>query len=321
MAEDYYELLQISRSASEDEIQKAYRKLARKYHPDLHAEKSDREKDQAKQKFQQIQSAYDVLNDPQKREMYDRFGAGFDGSTGGPGRNPFGGGNPMGNMDIDLSQIFGNAGGPGAAGGKNPGRGFEDLFRHFGGGGPAPPAKGNDVEQEITVPFNTAVSGGEHQLRLQRRDGKVDTITVKIPTGIEDRKKIRLRNQGEMGGRGGECGDLMIKVRVASHPVFSREAQNLKITVPITLKEAIFGAKIDVPTPQGTVAVTVPARSNNGKTLRLKGLGIKTKSKTGDLLVRLQIHIPDEISDEDAKVLESLGDQWDDPTIRDDLNW
>ena len=323
MAEDYYELLKVSRTASADEIQKAYRKLARKYHPDLHADKSDREKEQAKQKFQQIQQAYDVLNDPQKREMYDQFGPGFESATGGGGPNPFAGGNPFGNMDIDLSQIFGAAGAPGGGQGQNPGGGFENLFRHFGGQGAAPPqpTAGKDVEQEITVPFNTAVMGGEHQLSLQRRDGKVDTITVKIPAGIEDLKKIRLRGQGEIGGPGGKRGDLLIKVRVAKHPVYSREGNNLKITVPVTLKEAIFGAKIDVPTPMGTVAVTIPERSSNGKTLRLKGLGIQSGNLTGDLLVRLQIDFPEEISDSDAKILGSLSGDWEDPSIRDDLKW
>jgi DnaJ-class molecular chaperone len=327
MAEDYYQLLQVQRSASSDEIQKAYRKLARKYHPDLHADKSDQEKEKAKQQFQQIQRAYDVLNDPEKREMYDRFGPGFDSAGGGAGPNPFQGGNPFGNMDIDLSQIFGGAGGPGFGGAQNPGGGFENLFRQFGGGaggrgpGPQQPPDGQDVEQEITVPFNTAALGGEHQLSLQRRGGKIDTITVKIPAGIENGKKIRLRGQGETGGPSGKRGDLLIKVRVAKHPIYSRDGVNLKITVPVTLKEAIFGAKIDVPTPKGTVSVTVPQRSSNGKTLRLKGLGIATSKQTGDLLVRLQIHIPDEISDEDAKVLESLSVQWEDPAIRDDLKW
>ena len=327
MAEDYYELLQVSRTASADEIQKAYRKLARKYHPDLHADKSDKEKEQAKQNFQKIQQAYDVLNDPKKREMYDQFGPGFESVGGGAGPNPFAGANPFGNMDIDLSQIFGAAGGSGSTGGQNTGGGFENLFRHFGGMGGGPGAKtqqpvaGKDVEQEITVPFNTAVLGGEHQLSLQRRDGKVDTIKVKIPAGIEDLKKIRLRGQGEIGGPGGKRGDLLIKVRVAKHPVYLRDGENLKITVPVTLKEAIFGAKVDVPTPKGTVAVTVPERSNNGKTLRLKGLGIQTKTRTGDLLVRLQIHIPDEISDDDAKILSSLSADWEDPSIRDDLKW
>ena len=326
MAEDYYELLDVPRSASAEQIQKAYRKLARKYHPDLHADKSDAEKERAKQKFQQIQQAYDVLNEPEKREMYDRFGAGFDSPGGGAGPNPFQGSSPFGGMDIDLSQIFGGGAGPQAGGRSNPAGGFENLFRQFGGAGGAgraatEPAAGNDVNQEITIAFHTAVLGGEHRLSLQRRGGKVDSITVKIPPGMEDRKKIRLRGQGETAGPGGKRGDLIITVKVAAHPSYSREGANLKITVPISLKEAIFGARIDVPTAKGTVTVSVPPRSNNGKTLRLKGLGVKSKTSTGDLMVRLQIHIPDAISDADAKVLESLSGDWNDPKIRDDLKW
>ena len=157
MAEDYYALLGISRGASADEIQKAYRKLARKYHPDLHADKSDREKKTAKEKFQQIQRAYDVLNDSQKRELYDRYGANFD-AMGGRGwqGNPFGGAGPGGSPfgDIDISQLFGG-------GGKKSG-GMEDIFRQFGMRGGAPPQppgprRGEDIEQEITVSFHTCL--------------------------------------------------------------------------------------------------------------------------------------------------------------------
>ncbi|MEM9410578.1 MAG: DnaJ C-terminal domain-containing protein [Planctomycetota bacterium] len=328
MAEDYYQTLQVSRSASNEEIQKAYRKLARKHHPDLHADKSDREKEKAKQQFQQIQHAYDVLNDPEKREMYDRFGPGFESAGGGGGGHPFQGGNPFEGMDIDFSQIFGGPGGPGANQAGNQSAGFENLFRHFGGmgggNGPGPqaaPNKGNDVEQEITVPFNTAVIGGEHQVSLQRRDGKVDRITVKIPAGIEDGKKIRLRGQGEMGGPRGKRGDLLIKVKVAGHPVYSRSGLNLKVTIPITLLEAVSGAKIDVPTPHGTLSVTVPERTQNGKTLRLKGMGIHAKSAKGDLLVELQFHIPSKISDSDMKLLSQLSEDWSHSDLRNDIKW
>ena len=230
MAEDYYNTLEVPRGASADEIQKAYRKLARKYHPDLHADKSDSEKERAKQQFQKIQTAYDVLNDPKKREMYDRFGSDFDIPGGGAGPQ-FGGQPPFGNMDIDFSQIFGGSN-PGK-GRKNAG-GFEDLFRHFGGmgGGNAPtPDKGRDVEQEITISFHTAIKGGTHQLSLQRADGKIERISIQIPVGITDKKKIRLRGQGEMAVPGGPRGDLLVKVRVAKHPVYTRSGANLHITV------------------------------------------------------------------------------------------
>ena len=320
MAEDYYKILEVERSASQDEIQKAYRKLARKFHPDLHADKSDREKERAKQQFQKIQTAYDVLNDAKKREMYDRFGADFD-MPGGAAGPQFQGQSPFGNMDIDLGQIFGS-GAPGG-GPKNSG-GFEDLFRHFGGmGAGAPPkdVRGRDVEQEITIPFHTAIKGGQHQISLQRADGKVERINIKIPVGIVDRKKIRLRGQGEMAVPGGPRGDLLVVVRVAKHPVYTRSGLNLIIHVPVTLKEAIFGAKIDIPTPDGTLTVTVPKGSTSGNTLRLKGMGVRAETGKGDILVKLQIHIPIDISEEDEQLLDQLGSQWSDTSVRDDLNW
>jgi len=197
-SDDYYEVLGVSKSSTGDEIQKAYRKLARKYHPDLHADKSDREKETAKQNFQKVQQAYDVLSDSKKRQMYDRVGPGFE-QMGG---NPFGGGqgNPFGGMDIDLSSLFG--GGAGAGGG-----GFENIFRQMGGGGgrgargpqqqrTQSPPKPEPIEQEITVSFATAILGGEHQVSLKRTTGKVENISVKVPAGIENGKKIRLRGQG-----------------------------------------------------------------------------------------------------------------------------
>ena len=321
MAEDYYRTLEIPATASKDEIQKAYRKLARKYHPDLHADKSDKEKDRVKQQFQKIQTAYDVLNDPEKREMYDRFGAGFDTPGAGRGGPQFGGAGPFGNADVDFSQIFGA---PGPGGGKKNTRGFEDLFRHFGGmgaGTPQPPPQGRDVEQVITISFHTAVKGGQHQLSLQRASGKVEHISIKIPAGIVDAKKIRLRGQGEMAVPGGPRGDLLVVVRVAKHPVFVRNGLNLNITVPITLKEAIFGAKVDVPTPDGTVTLTVPKGSTSGKTLRIKGMGVQDAKGAGDVLVKLQIHVPDDISAADEKLLDQLGAKWNDSKLRDGLKW
>jgi len=318
--EDYYKLLGVSKSASADEIQKAYRKLARKFHPDLHADDDEKEQERAKQQFQKVQRAYDVLSDPKKRQMYDRMGPGFEQMGGG---NPFGGGgNPFGGGDIDLSQIFGGAGGGG---------GFEDIFRQMGGmGGGGPmgggrgrrpgPSKGQDAEQEITVPFATAVLGGQHQVSMQR-NGKVDRIDVKIPAGIETNKKIRLRGQGNPGAGGGPRGDLMIKIKVAQHPNYSRKGLNLHVSVPITLLEAIEGAKIDIPTPHGTVAITVPPGTSSGKSLRLKGMGIKSKNRPGDLIATLQIAIPEEISAPDMEKLKQLDESWSPESLRSELAW
>lgn len=325
MAEDYYKDLGVSKTASAEEIQKAYRKLARKYHPDLHADKDEKEKEKAKQQFQKIQQAYDVLSDPEKRKMYDQFGSNY-AQMGGAG-GPFGGaGSPYGGnagggqyADINFSQIFGGGGGRG-------GGGFEDILRQMGMGrggrqaGPqtkAPP-KGPDLEQEITIPFAVAVLGGQHQLSISRPNGKVDSIDVKIPAGIEQSKKIRLKGQGHANGRA--RGDLMIKIKIAPHPNYSRQGLNLGVTVPITLKEAIEGAKIELPTPHGTVNLSVPAGSSSGKSLRLKGMGIRSKEHSGDLIATLQLKIPKQVSAKDLELIGQLGEVWN-KNVRGELTW
>lgn len=314
--EDYYKVLGVAKNASADKIQKAYRKLARKYHPDLHADQEEKVRERAKQQFQKVQQAYDVLSDAKKRQMYDQLGPNFEQMGGG---NPFGGGsNPFGGGagGIDLSQVFGGGGG-----------GFEDILRQMGGAGQmgpgrgrqAAPSKGRDVEQEITVPFATAVLGGQHQVSLQRNNGKVDKIDVKIPAGIDSGKKIRLRGQGQSAG--GPPGDLMITVNVAPHPNYTRKGLNLHVTVPITLMEAAEGAAIDLPTPHGTVSLKVPAGTSSGKSLRLKGMGIKGISSSGDLIAVIQIMVPDEVLPDDLEVLKGLDDRWGNSATRSDLTW
>lgn len=318
--EDYYDVLGVSRSASEEEIQKAYRKLARKYHPDLHVDADQKERERAKQQFQKVQQAYDVLSDSEKRQMYDQLGPDFEKMGGNPfgggrGGNPFGGGAG----GIDLSQLFGGGGGGG----------FEDILRQMGGGGMGGragggqprAAAGRTVEQEITIPFSTAVLGGKHQVSLSRSSGKVDHIDVTIPAGIEGGKKIRLRGQGHPGSGGGPAGDLIIKVNIAPHPVYTRKGLNLLVTVPVSVIEAAEGAKIDLPTPHGTVSLTVPRGSSSGKSLRLKGMGVKAKDRSGDLIATLQVHLPSEISEQDLKLLNQLSDSWLDVVERTELTW
>ena len=325
MADDYYKTLGLSKSASADDIQKAYRKLARKYHPDLHADKDDKAKDKAKQNFQKVQQAYDVLSDAKKRQMYDQYGPKF-AQMGGGGPNPFGGGSsPFGQGGVDFSQIFGGAGGGG---------GFEEILRGMGGGGrqsrgrgqrgrgrAAGPKKGDNIEEDITVPFSVMVLGGEHQVSFERRGGKVERVKVKVPAGIEHGKKIRLRGQGASGIDGGARGDLMIRVNVAAHPYYTRSGLNLNVVLPITLNEAVAGAKIDLPTPHGTVTVTVPPGSQGGKSLRMKGLGIKTADRKGDLMAHLQIMLPESLSDEDRQAIRKLEARWEGAGPRDGLVW
>ncbi len=307
MAEDYYKTLGVSRGAATEEIQKSYRKLARKYHPDLHADKDDREKDRAKQQFQQVQQAYDVLSDEKKRQMYDQLGPDFE-KMGGGGGNPFGGGggNPFGKGEIDLSQFFGGGGGGG----------FEQLF---GGRRGQPAAKGQNIEQSITVPFATAVLGGQYQISYDRGNGKYESLTIKVPVGIESGKKIRLKGQGRNGPAG--PGDLMVTVNVSGHPNYRRSGLNLSVTAPISIVEAALGAKIELPTPHGTISVTVPPGTSGGKLLKLKNMGIKTPDKSGDLIVQLQIVIPQEISDDDHQLLEQLSYDWESVVQRAELVW
>lgn len=289
MAQDYYELLGIGKSATPDEIQKAYRKLARKYHPDLNPDDKS-----AQQKFKDIQQAHDVLGDPEKRKMYDQFGPEFERmGAGGPFRGGAGGGHP-------FEEIFGAGGSRGGAGGFQFEGDLGDLFRQFGGGGGRKarsrgPVRGDDVAAVLTVPFNTAVLGGQASISVRRAD-KIESITVKIPPGVESGKKMRLRGQGEPG-RNGESGDLIVTLTVAPHPCFTRSGNNLEVRLPVTVGEAALGATVDVPTPAGKVALKIPPGSSGGRRLRVKGQGVKSGSGlAGDLYVELEIKLPKQLA-------------------------
>lgn len=291
MAEDYYETLGVPRTASAEDIRKAYRELARKYHPDLHPDD-----DSAKEKFKKVQTAFDVLNDQSKREMYDRYGSAFEGvGAGGPGgagggwggRGPYpGGGFPGGGggAEIDLESLFG-------------GGGFGDLF---GGGGATrargrrKPARaaGDDVTARIDVPFKLAIDGGKTDVRIDR-GGKAETISVTIPQGLPDGARMRLRGQGLPGTGGGPAGDLLLDVRVEPHPLFRRTGDTLEVTLPVSITEAIEGAKVDLPTPWGTIALKVPPGTSGGRKLRAAGMGVRhANGAKGDLIAEVQIVLP-----------------------------
>ncbi len=306
MAEDHYGVLGVSRNASQADIQKAYRELARKYHPDLNPDDNA-----AKKKFQQVQAAFDVLNDPSKREMYDRYGSAFE-AAGGGGARPgptWGRGSAE---DIDFSQFFGERFG------GQPGEGFADIFEQFtrgrGGSGSRrgrarEPEGGVDIESEVEIPFSLSVTGGEVKLGVPREGGPSTSLSVKIPAGIEDGKKIRLRGQGE-APPGGTPGDLLVKVRVAPHPYYYRKENNLHVRVPVTFLEAAAGAKIDVPGPHGTVSVRVPAGSTTDTRLRVKGQGIKSRAgEAGDLFVELQVAVPTRLNEESLELVRQLDTQ------------
>jgi DnaJ-class molecular chaperone len=314
MAEDYYATLGVERGASADDIKRAYRNLARKYHPDL-----NQGDPKAKEKFQQVQTAFDVLSDAKKREMYDRYGSAYEsvgaGGSGGPRAWP--GGVGGGGVEVNFEDLFGGAGGGG---------GFADLFKQFNQRGrsqqrrPAPSA-GADLEHELEVPFASAILGGEAQIAVRRADGRTETIRVKIPPGIESGKKIRLRGQGEPGDDGGPPGDILIRVDVAPHPIFRRHGKRLEVTVPITLAEALKGGKIDVPTPHGTITLTVPPGVSSGRKLRVKGHGVRTSSgEPGDLFAELQIVLPNNLSEEDRRQMLAVAEKYTD-NPRAELRW
>jgi curved DNA-binding protein len=304
MANDYYQTLGVGRDASPADIQKAYRKLARKYHPDMNPDDKS-----AKGKFQEVQRAFDVLNDPSKRELYDRYGSSFE--SMGAGGGPQGGGGRTWSAgqgeDIDFSQLFGER-----FGGGDPSGTFGDIFSQFrrSGGGrrgrTQQAARGADVEAEITVPFGIAVLGGQTQISLQRPDGEVETLSVKIPSGIADGKKIRLRGKGEPSP-GGAPGDLLIVVHVAPHPWFTRKGNNLEVRLPVTLAEAALGAKVDVPTPKGTISLRIPPGSSSGKKLRIKGHGVPGRNgDPGDLYAEIQIVLPSPLDEECQELIKKL---------------
>ena len=307
MTDDYYQVLGVPRNASVEQIQKAYRELARKNHPDLNPD--DR---LAKENFQKIQTAYDTLSDVEKRQRYDHFGSDFERMGGGG----------AGGQGFNFDQVFHQATG---GTGEIP-AGFEDLFRQFSGGagrsGPTArrqPTGGADLNREITIPFATAVTGGKAQFTVPRSDGKEETITVSIPVGVNDGQKIRLRGKGEPGA-GGRSGDLLLTVHVAEHPCFQRHGDDLELNLPIGVVEAILGATIDVPTPHGTAQLEIPPGTSGGKRLCLKDHGIHAKTGKGHLFVTVQVHVPDEIDEQSEQWLKEFA-QRNPLNLRTEIKW
>ncbi|MGH7767691.1 MAG: DnaJ C-terminal domain-containing protein [Candidatus Binatia bacterium] len=303
MAErDFYQILGVPRGASQDEIRKTYRKLARKYHPDINPGNKE-----AEAKFKDISSAHDVLSDPEKRKLYDEFGeaglaSGFDadkartykqwqeqasrtgGWYGGGARPGAGGGFSAQEFDInDLGDIFGDLGG---------------MFGRARRQAQTGPLQGQDIEAAMDIDFLDAVRGFQTALALQRPDGagnaQPETIRVNIPPGAETGRRIRIPGKGGPGVRGGPPGDLYITPRVRPHPLLTREGRDLTMDLPITIGEAIRGATVEVPTPTGPVKVKIPPGAQSGQFLRVKGKGVPAhgKSPPGDLYLRLMVQVP-----------------------------
>jgi DnaJ-class molecular chaperone len=287
MPRDYYEVLGVARDASDNDLKKAYRKLARQHHPDRNPGDS-----QAEKRFKEIQEAYDVLSDKSKRAQYDRFGfAGPQGGQGpfGGGQGPFGGGQGFeyqGGINLeDILRQFSGMGG-GAGGGE-----AEDFFGRSGrrrSRSSAPP----ESEADLNIPFVKAALGGSVAVQVNGHE-----LNVKVPAGVEQGKKLRLSGQGPGGG------DLIVKLHIEPHPYFRREGNNLLVEVPVSVSEALLGAKVDVPTLDGTfLTVKVPPGTSSGARLRLRGKGING----GDQLVEIKIVAFKAADDRSRELIEEL---------------
>jgi molecular chaperone DnaJ len=307
LEKDFYAVLGVPKDADAATVKKAYRKLARSMHPDHNPGDA-----KAEAKFKEVGEAYAVISDPEQRQQYDqlramaggaRFAAGPGGAGGGAGFEDlfgglFGGGATQGQR-VRFQQT----------GGGQPG-GFDDILGGlFGGGGGGGfgqqrgPRPGADLSAVTTLPFRQAAEGSTITLGVEGR-----SVTARIPAGVRDGQKIRLRGKGRPGEHGAPAGDLEITVRVTPHPVFSLEGTNLRVTVPVSFDEAALGAQIDVPTLDGgTVRVKVPEGTPSGRTLRVKAKGVTTTKGVGDLLVTVQVVVPQRLTPAAREAVEAFG--------------
>ena len=308
LEKDFYKILGVDKNVSDAELKKVYRKLARTYHPDSNPGDTS-----AEARFKEISEAFSVLSDPAQRQEYDQIRAM---AAGGP-RFTAGGGGAGGFEDI-FGGMFGGAR-PGGYPGGAPG-GFGDLFGGLfgdqGGYSYGQPVKGQDVSARITLDLATAVEGTT--VSVESASGK--KIQAKIPAGVKDGQKVRLRGKGQPSPNGGKPGDVIITVGVPKHPVFAREDNHLRVVVPVTFGEAALGATIDVPTLDGDkVRVKVPAGTQSGQVMRVRGRGVNAAGKMGDLLVELKVAVPSHMSQAAKGHLEKLIAALPDENPRDDL--
>lgn len=321
---DYYQVLGVSRSASQDEIKKAFRKLARQHHPDVNP--GDKA---AEERFKEINEANEVLSDPEKRQKYDQFGAQWQQYTGAGGRpedfnwgqwsaQPGGGGTYTRTMSPEeFEQMFGGGGGfsdffetlfGGMGGGRrSAGFGGSPFESDFSGGQQfqARPRRGRDAEHTVQVTLEEAFHGANRS--LQYEDGR--SIEAKIPRGVDSGSRIRLSGQGAPGAQGAAAGDLYLRVEVLPHAVFQREGDNLKVTLPVDLYTALLGGEVEAPTLERPVRLTIPAETANDKVFRLRGLGmpnLRNPDKRGDIYATVDVQLPQNLSEEERRLFEQL---------------
>jgi DnaJ-class molecular chaperone len=298
-----YEVLGVKQSASQDEIKRAYRRLAKEYHPDRNPNDAS-----AEGKFKEVQQAYEILGNAEKRADYDRFGEAGVGewATGPQGQRVYqwGGGSSINMDDLEeLMSAFGGGGGPRASV-------FEQIF-----GGPrgrrAAPQRGADEAGSVSLSFRQAFDGAIVTVQLSKRgDGRNETLDVKIPAGVEDGQKIRIAGRGHTGRHGGPAGDFYLVCRVQRHPYFTRHGADIHLDVPISVCESALGAKIDVPTMGGPVTLSVPEGTASGRKLRLKGRGFPKRggSERGDQYAIIRVVPSESLTEEQRRLYEKLRD-------------
>ena len=319
LQKDFYKVLGVSKDADEATIKKAYRKLARTWHPD-----QNKGNPEAEERFKEIGEAYTVLSNPEQRQQYDAIRAmgagGFRGSAGGGGAS-----------GVNFEDIFGAFGGGNggnvrfSTSGGGAGINLDDIlgaFGGFGGGssrGSSPyqqaPQKGEDLHASTRITLKQSLSGVNIKLAVSGKP-----MTVKVPKGIKDGQSVRLRGKGKASINGGNAGDLIVTIHVEEDPVYSREGNDLRMTLPVTFAEATLGANVELPLIDGsTVTVKVPAGSDSGRTLRLKGRGVATKKGTGDLLATISVVVPKDLTPEQLDSIKSLADSLDQSDPRAEL--
>ncbi len=321
---DYYETLKVKKDASQDDIQKAYRKLARKFHPDVNKNTD------AERKFKEIGEAYEVLRDPEKRQKYDQYGAAWKQAQGGGGVPPgfqgfdfgnfAGGGGQGGGFDFRFEDLGGGGGGEGFS------SFFEMLFGNAGGrggrrtpfgGGAGPdfmPRQGADAEATLSLTLEEAIRGGPRQFGFaDPATGERKNLSVKIPPGVRTGQRIRLAGRGMAGGNGAEPGDLYLRIEVEPDPRFRLDGSDLYTPLAVTPWEAALGAEAQVETPEGSVRVKVPAGSSSGRKIRLRGRGMPQQvsggqRERGDLYAEIKVVVPESLSERERELFEELRD-------------
>lgn len=282
---DYYSVLGVARSAGADEIKKAYRKLARKYHPDVNVDAKE-----AEAKFKEISEAYDVLSKPEKKKNYDLFGqsgakSGFDPSQAYSYK-----GSGFDNFNVNFGQ----------QGSSNFQDIFSDLFGAARSGRAAGPTKGQDIQYSVEIAFEDAVKGMTTRISLNQ-----DKISVKIPPGVDTGSKVRIAGKGEPGINNGPRGDIYIITKVRPHPYFERKGDNIYLEVPVTFAEAVLGKKIRVPTVEGSIQLTIPPGTQSGQNLRIQGKGVPhlRGGGKGDQFVVIKVTVPSKVDAQSKQLI------------------